>query len=169
MVELFVRWSMSIVLAIFAAVAWSAMCIGAATDTPHAAPAQVAPEDLPLRASSELAVDLGDPCKLDAHVVPSDTKASAPRAGESRVLTLESILAFPGGSQANICGQAISVGRPIHGVDMDDPPVLSWIDGVRVGVRYKGRELVLDLDRAQRVSLDATRSGSAPTAKEKLK
>ena len=79
---------------------------------------------------------------------------AVPRPSESRVLTLDSILAFPGGSQANICGQAVSVGAPIRGIDMESPPVLAWIDGVRVGVKYKGRDYVLDLDRERQASLD---------------
>jgi hypothetical protein len=85
-----------------------------------------------------------------------------PRPSESRVLTLDSILAFPGGTQANICGQAISVGAPVHGVDMESPPILAWIDGVRAGVKYKGRVYVLDLDRERRVSLDAHASDASP-------
>jgi len=85
-----------------------------------------------------------------------------PRPSESRVLTLDSILAFPGGTQANICGQAISVGAPVHGVDMESPPILAWIDGVRAGVKYKGRVYVLDLDRERRVSLDSHASDASP-------
>jgi hypothetical protein len=171
MVEQIQRWAVLLAIAAMSWVAWSGLRQDATKQFQHEVLPEIPLARMPLRTSSEPRAELGDPCKLEARVAAAEKPAPKPAntAVETastavRALTLDSILAFPGGAQAYICGQTIMVGEPIHGVDMEHPPVLAWIDGVRVGVRYKNREYVLDLDHDRQVSLDPHSTSAAVQA-----
>jgi hypothetical protein len=175
MVEHLKRWAVLIAIAAMAWAAWAGVRQDAEKQVQRDAMPVIPLASLPLRNATEAAFSLGDPCKLEARaaVVPKPASKPAQPASSStpvheseaaRSLSLDSILAFPGGAQAYICGQTIMVGEPIHGVDMENPPVLAWIDGVRVGVRYKNREYILDLDHDRKVSLESRSSSAAVQA-----
>ena len=73
---------------------------------------------------------------------------------EPFTLVLETVLDFPGNSQARISGQTVQVGGKLSGFDSLRPPVLAWIGGTKVKVRYRGRSYVLDLWRRPEVIVD---------------
>jgi hypothetical protein len=164
MVEHIKRWAVPIAVVAMLWIAWA----GLRHDTEKKADREPLPEvllaDMPLRAATEAVVRLGDPCKLSAPLVRTAVASSKPPAVAAEVphvLTLDSILIAPGGAQALISGQTVPVGGAIAGVDAENPPTLAWVDGVRVGIRYRNREYVLDLDRERRTVLDKSHATGA--------
>jgi hypothetical protein len=177
MVDRLKQWSALIAVLALVYFAWSAWHQPAAKKVERERMPEVAQSNVQTRDSRETAARLRDPCKLDrgAPRVPMSASTSIAstlsivKPGEivrgssesSLELSLDAIVFADSSAQALISGHTVKIGATIPGVDNESPPMLVWLDNVRAGVRYRGREYVLDLDRTRRVLLEPV----APPAK----
>jgi len=176
MVDRLKPWSALFTVIALVYFAWSAWYEPPVKKAERARMPEVAQSNVQTRDSRETPARLGDPCRLDrdgsrapAAVSPAMSVSaqmastlSIVNPGEPVRVPAENAIVFADSSaQALISGHTVKIGASIPGVDDEYPPILVWLDNVRAGVRYRGREYVLDLDRARHVTLEPV----APPAK----